>query len=278
MLYHVSTFSEQYFGEDMGEYTLVELIEIYDMVAERCNHFARVMERDESGMVLYRGSVGADGETLDMEDTARMLMRQLGETYPQLDGFYPRPKALLSSDFMCQQHMQGYYFPFSMEANYNDVMHILNFPSTMCHELAHLRGYIYEDEANFIGYLACVQSEDAFFQYAGYLSVLTYLNNDLYKAWESSPAVYEEAVEILRPVTVDRLVWEDNVFVVQEEWDRINRKAWVDTEVVDKAADMFIDTNLKVNGVSDGAASYSRVVRLLLQYYRNSSGGGNTSK
>ena len=123
-----------------------------------------------------------------------------------------------------------------------------------------------------------MQSEDAFFQYAGYLSVLTYLNNDLYKAWESSPAVYEEAVEILRPVTVDRLVWEDNVFVVQEEWDRINRKAWVDTEVVDKAADMFIDTNLKVNGVSDGAASYSRVVRLLLQYYRNSSGGGNTSK
>ena len=278
ILYHVSTFSEQYFGEDTGEYTLVELIEIYNMVAERCNHFARVMERDESGMVLYRGSVGADGETLDMEDTARMLMRQLGETYPQLDGFYPRSKALLSSDFMCQQHMQGYYFPFSMEANYNDVMHILNFPSTMCHELAHLRGYIYEDEANFIGYLACVQSEDAFFQYAGYLSVLTYLNNDLYKAWESSPAVYEEAVEILRPVTVDRLVWEDNVFVVQEEWDRINRKAWVDTEVVDKAADMFIDTNLKVNGVSDGAASYSRVVRLLLQYYRNSSGGGNTSK
>ncbi|MCR2047188.1 DUF3810 domain-containing protein [Acetatifactor muris] len=278
ILYHASTFSEHYFGEDTEAYTLVELIEIYNMVAEQCNHFARVMERDESGMVLYRGSAGADGETLDMEDTARMLMRQLGETYPQLDGFYPRPKALLSSDFMCQQHMQGYYFPFSMEANYNDVMHILNFPSTMCHELAHLRGYIYEDEANFIGYLACVQSEDAFFQYAGYLSVLTYLNNDLYKVWENNRIAYEEAVEILRPVTVDRQVWEDNVFVVQEEWDRINRKAWIDTEVVDKAADVFIDTNLKVNGVSDGAASYSRVVRLLLQYYRSGPGSGKAAE
>ena len=167
-----------------------------------------------------------------------------------------------------QQHMQGYYFPFSMEANYNDVMHILNFPSTMCHELAHLRGYIYEDEANFIGYLACVESEDAFFQYAGYLSVLVYLRNDIYKARREDRAAYEEAIERIAPVEVEARVWEDNVFVVQEEWDRIDGKALIDTEVVDKAADVFINTNLKIHGISDGAVSYSRVVKLLLQYYR----------
>ena len=69
-------------------------------------------------------------------------------------------------------------------------------------------------------------------------------------------------------MTVEDQVWTDNVFVVQEEWNRINGKALIDTEVVDKAADAFIDTNLKVNGVSDGAVSYSRVVKLLLQYYR----------
>lgn len=268
ILYHASTFSEHYFGEDDNEYGLEELIAVYNMVAEQCNRLASAMERDEDGMVLYKGSLGKDGELLDMADMAREMMRKLGEEYSQLDGFYPRPKALWSSDFMCQQHMQGYYFPFSMEANYNDVMHILNKPSTMCHELAHLRGYIYEDEANFIGYLACVQSEDAFFQYAGYLSVLTYLYNDLYKAWKEGQAAYEEAVAAIVPVAVEPQVWTDNIFVVQEEWDRINGKALIDTEVVDKAADVFIDTNLKVNGVADGAVSYSRVVRLLLQYYR----------
>lgn len=267
ILYHASTFSEHYFGEDTGEYTLAELIEVYNMVAERCNDLAGQIERDENGMAVYNGSVGKGGGLLDMEDMARELMRQLGEKYPQLDGYYPRPKALLSSDFMCQQHMQGYYFPFSMEANYNDVMHILNIPSSMCHELAHLRGYIYEDEANFIGYLACVQSDDAFFQYAGYLSVLTYLNNDLYKAYREEPEAFAEAASVLVPAVVDEQVWTDNVFVVQEEWDRINAKALIDTEVVDKAADLFIDTNLKVNGVQDGKVSYSRVVRLLLQYY-----------
>lgn len=268
ILYHASTFSEHYFGEDEGEYSLVELIGVYNMVAEQCNRLAGTMERDGRGMVLYNGSMGENGELLDMADTARLLMKQLGEDYGQLDGYYPRPKALVSSDFMCQQHMQGYYFPFSMEANYNDVMHILNIPSTMCHELAHLRGYIYEDEANFIGYLACVRSEDSFFQYAGYLSVLNYLNNDLYKAMKNNRASYEDAIKVIQPVAVDGQVWEDNIFVTQEEWDRINGKALVDTEIVDKAADVFIDTNLKVNGVADGAASYSRVVRLLLQYYR----------
>lgn len=268
ILYHASTFSEHYFGEDDNVYELEELIGVYNMVAEQCNRLSGIMDRDEDGMVLYSGSMGKDGSLLDMEDMARELMAQLGEAYEQLDGYYPRPKALLSSDFMCQQHMQGYYFPFSMEANYNDVMHILNFPSTMCHELAHLRGYIYEDEVNFIGYLACVQSEDAFFQYAGYLSVLVYLHNDIYRAQKENEAVYAETVARIQPVKVEAQVWTDNVFVVQEEWDRINGKALIDTEVVDRAADVFIDTNLKVNGISDGAVSYSRVVRLLLQYYR----------
>ena len=221
ILYHASTFSEQYFGGNEEEYTLEE------------------------------------------------LMRQLGEDYPQLQGYYPRPKALHFSDFMCQQRMQGYYFPFSMEANYNDVMHILNIPATMCHELAHLRGYIYEDEANFIGYLACVESEDIFFQYAGYLSVLVYLNNDLYRAWKEEPEAYEEAAAVMHPVAVDAIVWEDNIFVTEEEWERINGKALIDTEIVDKAADVFIDTNLKINGIRDGKISYSRVVSLLLQYYRH---------
>ena len=277
ILYHASTFSRHYFGEDNGEYELTELIAVYNIVAEKCNDLAKVMERDESGSVIY---TGCDGELQGagyrvqlgvLADKSRELMRQLGKTYPQLDGFYPRPKALLTSDFMCQQHMKGYYFPFSMEANYNDVMQILNMPETMCHELAHLRGYIFEDEANFIAYLACIQSDDPFIQYSGYLGVLVYLNNDIYKAWKESRTTYEAAIAVIQPVAVDSQVWADDVIVTQEEWDRINGKALIDTEIVDEISDVFIDTNLKVNGVTDGAVSYSRVVRLLLQYYRQGS-------
>ena len=216
---------------------------------------------------MYSGSLLQNGKTGDMRAKAVEVMQKLGETYEQLDGYYPRPKPLLSSDFMCQQYMSGYYFPFSMEANYNDVMYIMNYPATMCHELAHLRGFILEDEANFISYLACIQSEDVYFQYSGYLSVLGYLENDLYKASKKIPEAFQEAALQVPPIAIASWVYEDDIFVTDEEWDRINKKAVLDTEVVDAVSDAFVDTNLKLNGVSDGRLSYSRVVELLLQYY-----------
>lgn len=274
ILYHASTFSEHYFQQDSEEYTVEELMILYQQVASECNQLCDEISRDENGMAIYIGNndlTGASKKEVQnaMADEARLVMRKLGEKYPQLDGWYPRPKAMFFSDFMCQQHMQGYYFPFSMEANYNEVMNILNYPATMCHELAHLRGYIYEDEANLIGYLACLESDDIFFRYSGNLSVLTYICNDLYKLKKKNPEAYRQALEEVKPVVVKEQVWEDHIFVSDEEWDRINQKAWIDTDVVDKAADVFIDTNLKVNGIADGKISYSRVVRLLLQFYRN---------
>lgn len=260
ILYHASSFSETYYGEARDDYTPEELITVYNMVASQCNELSLGIERDSSGTVIYMGNQQAAEEAI-------RLMQKLGEQYPRLQGWYPRPKPLHFSDFMCQQYMQGYYFPFSMEANYNDVMYPLNIPPTMCHELAHLRGYIYEDEANFIGYLACIQSEDAFIRYSGYLSVLNYLSNDLYKMKKNDPDAYEEAVALVKPVAVTEQVKEDNIFVTPEEWDRINGKAVIDTETVTRATDTLVDANLKINGISDGKISYSRVVKLLLQYY-----------
>lgn len=252
ILYHASTFSEQYYGEEEGEYTVEELIAVRNLVVERCNALSMEMERDESGRIVY---------TADMQAEAIDAMQKLGNTYDQLDGYYPRPKPLAASDFFSQQYMQGYYFPFSMEANYNNVMYIMNVPATLCHELCHLRGYIFEDEANFISYLACVQSGNKFFEYSGYLSVLYYLDNDFYAAVGKDLKAYWE-----QPVILPQ-VHEDNVFLTQEEWDRINDKALIDTETVDEISDTFTDTTLKANGVSDGIVSYSRVVELLLWYY-----------
>ena len=267
ILYHASTFSQKYFVEDTEEYTIEDVIRVYNEVASKCNELSGRMERSKDGTILYQGT-NDRGEAVDMEEKAIEAMQQLGKNYPQLDGYYPRPKPMMFSDSMCQQYMCGYYFPFSMEANYNDVMYIMNKPASMCHELAHLRGYIYEDEANFIAYLACVESDDEVFQYAGYLSVLNYLINDLYKAMQTEPELYQAAVRSVKPVGIYQIVEEDNVFVTQEEWDRINGKALFDTETVDEVSDAFTDTSLKLNGVSDGMVSYSRVVKLLLQYYQ----------
>lgn len=271
ILYHATPFSEKYFATEKatddvnentdtgntaetekGTYTLQDLTALRNMLVEKCNELSGQMQRTENGEIIYEGNMGKK---------AISNMQALGETYDVLQGFYPMPKPLYFSDFVSQQYMLGYYFPFSMEANYNKVAYVTNLPVTMCHELAHLKGYIQEDEANFIGFLACISSDDLLFQYSGYLSVLNYVNNDFYEA------VGEDYERYMAEVQIDRQVYEDAVFVRKEDWDRIEKEAVVDTEVVDAVSTGFVETSLKLNGVDDGMVAYSRVVGLLLQWY-----------
>ena len=250
ILYHASGFAEKYLETAAAEYSLEELETLRNFVVEQCNALCCRIPRNEDGTLSYQG---------DMAETAKAAMKQLGETYSPLDDFYPEPKALLCSDFMSQQYVAGCFYPFSMEANYNDVMYVMNRPSTICHELGHLKGFIREDEANLIGYLACVQSEDIYFQYSGYLSVLYYIDND-----------YREAAGNDRYLTGAGIlpqVHGDNIFLTAQERDRIEREAFLDTETVDVISDSIADASLKLNGVQDGMVSYSRVVELLLRYY-----------
>ncbi len=252
ILYHATPFSEKYFATEKGTYTLQDLTALRNMLVENCNVLSGQMQRTEDGEIIYEGNMGKK---------AISDMQALGETYDVLQGFYPMPKPLYFSDFVSQQYMLGYYFPFSMEANYNNVAYVTNLPATMCHELAHLKGYIQEDEANFIGFLACISSDDLLFQYSGYLSVLNYVNNDFYEA------IGEDYERYMAEVQIDRQVYEDAVFVRKEDWDRIEKEAVVDTEVVDAVSTGFVEASLKFNGVDDGMVAYSRVVGLLLQWY-----------
>jgi hypothetical protein len=251
ILYHTSKI-QLFSGADSTECDIQQLAELRDYVVKKCNELAKEVPHDENGNVIYEG---------DMQKTAIAAMSNISDRFPRLGGYYVTPKALYFSDFMSQQYMQGYYFPFSMEANYNDTMSIMNKPFTMCHELAHTHGYIYEDEANFLGFLACISSDDPVFQYSGYLGVLNYINNDFYNA--VSKAEYNSHVKISARVKYD------NQFMTDEAWVKVEEKAVVKTETVKKAAETFIDTNLKVNGVSSGKCSYSHVVALIMDYYYN---------
>ncbi len=254
ILYHCSTFEEKYWEDVITkeEYTIEELSMLRDFVVTRVNQYAKMMERDENGLVVYDGN---------MEEEAIRAMQNLGEIYPQLSGFYTTPKKISASEFLSQQYMKGYYFPFSLEANYNDVMYIMSKPATMCHELAHTKGFIYEDEANLIGFLACLHSDDILFQYSGYLSVLNYIDNDFYKSIGENKQVYNSHVKISSQVKKDR------VFLTEDAWTKVEKKAVISTETLKKASDTFTNTTLVLNGVEQGSASYREVVGLLLDYY-----------
>ena len=191
-------------------------------------------------------------------------MQRLGKEYELLAGYYTDPKIFRMSKFFSQQYMMGYYFPFSMEANYNGMMYLSNMPPTICHELSHIKGFMFEDDANFIGYLACVTSEDPFFQYCGYISVIDYLNNDLYENLGESTAAY------LSYRQCSQLVARDNIFLTKQAWEEVEESAILETETVRKASSNFLDTNLDLNGVEEGIASYGKVGELVLKYYDGS--------
>ncbi len=91
--------------------------------------------------------------------------------------------------------------------------------------------------------------------------MLNYVNNDFYEA------VGEDYERYMAEVQIDRQVYEDAVFVRKEDWDRIEKEAVVDTEVVHAVSIGFVETSLKLNGVDDGMVVYCRVVDLLLQWY-----------
>lgn len=252
MLYHASTVEEQYFDRS-AEYGAEELIAAYTQVVTKANELSAKVSRDERGQAVY------DGSDAQLYAACKNAMQAQGDRYPYLAGYYPDPKPIRASHFMSQQYLLGIYFPFTMEANYNTVMYPVNLPATICHEYSHLKGIIMEDEANYFGFLACVESEEPYLQYAGYLSVIGYLTRQVR---QSVP------LEMRRDlVTANDQVRRDDVFLTEEQWERVEEKAVVPTETVNKATNAFLEKNLTLNGIEDGIDSYSRVVRLVVRYY-----------
>ncbi len=183
---------------------------------------------------------------------ARADMEKLGETYPQLSGYYPVPKPVMVSEILSCQSLSGVYSPFTIEANYNQDMTAYNIPHTACHELSHLKGFMREEEANFIGYLACIGSDCAYSRYSGYLSGFIYANNALHR---QNPDRASKLYASL-PESVREDLQANNTF-----WDRYEGR-------LSEAATQVNDTYLKANSQTEGVKSYGRVVDLLLAYYR----------
>ena len=270
ILYHATSFAQKYMVKETGTmvvdmsdtavvevdtkgksaYTKKNLATVRDYLVEQCNTLADQIDRDEQGTAVYSGDLIAESVH---------AMETMGQQYDRLSGYYVTPKYLKCSEFFSQQYIMGYYFPFSMEANINSVMYITNVAPTVCHELAHTKGFIFENDANMIGYLACIQSDDTFLQYCGYLSVLNYVNNDFYKSVNKS--TYKKHVRIS-----DRVA-DDNVFLTREDWQAVEKTAVVKTSTVKKVSNNFLNTNLKLNGVDEGIQQYNEVVNLLLDYY-----------
>lgn len=162
-----------------------------------------------------------------------------------------KPKYVLWSRGLSVMGISGIYIPFLAEPNVNVHQDALLIPASAAHECAHGLGIAKENEANFIAYLACVNSDDKYIQYSGYMLALIYSANALYANDEDAYlTLYESYNEGMRnDLRSHNEYWRSFEGPVEETVNKVN------------------DNYLKHNQQESGVKSYGEMVDLLLAWH-----------
>lgn len=238
-------------GLEVRESSTEELAALCTELAEEINLEHSAIHTGEDGVMI--SSFDSFAETAEC---ARSTYDKLAAAFPTLTAGYSAPKPVLLSRIMSQCNITGVFFPFTLEANVNVDVPVYSIPATMCHELSHLRGYMREDEANFLAYLACRGSDSADFRYSGAMLAFVHANNALFAA---DSQLGSETYQLLcegaqADFAANTAYWKQFEGPVAETASKVN------------------DAYLKANRQEDGVKSYGRMVDLLLADYRQRHG------
>lgn len=240
--YNRLTFAELY-NMNVAPSSAEELEQLCVSLVIQANTLRQELPQDENGMM------GSSFSSYDeAAKFAQSAYSKLGEQYPVLSGYTPCPKPVMMSKGMSSLNITGIYSPFTFEANVNTDVLAYSIPATMMHELSHFKGFMREEEANFIAYLACRESGNTEFYYSGSMLALQYSLNALYKA--DPDRCYSVIALLSDEVTRDRAA---------------NRAYWAQYDTPIAAASSNVnDVYLKSNRQASGVQSYGQMVDLLL--------------
>lgn len=170
------------------------------------------------------------------------VMSEMG--YPT--DFLVRGRLLKPKGALLRISTSGFYLPFTGEGHIDAGLHPLQLPFTLAHEMAHGYGIGDEGPCNFLGLETCKRSNDAFVQYAGYLTYWRYLMAELYN--QDEPIFEKKRAEIPRGMRNDL----NAIYANRDQYP----------PVMDKVRDWIYTFYLKGQGIQDGMKSYSRIVLL----------------
>lgn len=183
------------------------------------------------------------------------LMEAYADTCKKYDFIQPlnsNIKRVMLSEPMTYTHISGVYTFFTGEANLNVNFPDYTLPYTAAHEFAHQRGIAREDEANFVAFLVCSRSDDAYIRYCAYLNLYEYVASALYSA---NPEYYAEVYKTL-PQEAKR-----EMRAYSEFFDKYR------DSVASDVSGAVNDTFLTING-TEGVKSYGMVVDLAVAYFK----------
>lgn len=232
-------------------------------------------QKDVSGQELYDTSLwllekidaqieGVDFESTgssvmpyslyDMNDKLMQCYSKLADKHDFIPNLSSRLKFIILSEPMTYTHISGVYTFYTGEANINVNFPDYSIPFTAAHELAHQRGIAPENEANFVAFLACMESDDPYILYSGYVNMLEYCMNALYQASE------ELYYDLYKQID-SHVVGEFTAYA--EFYDKYR------DNVVGDVSGAINDNYLQSQGQSAGSKSYGLVVDLTVAYFHS---------
>ncbi|MBR4731536.1 MAG: DUF3810 family protein [Lachnospiraceae bacterium] len=245
-------------------YSIKEIENVRNHLVNQLNACAEKVARDEYGHVIY------DREK--MTQATFKAMQEQAKDYPLLAGFYPPMKDAICSDFLDWMNIGGYTYPYTMEVTWNVYCTDLFYPTLLAHESSHHQGYYQENEANFIAFLACTQSEDPLVRYSGYEDAYEYLNEAYVEAIFACMDSADATEHLKQQPAVSELVKLDRL----EAWDASRKKY----EAVSHPAQQFETVSAQVADVGWNTQaeilkenSYDGVVQMIMDYYDVAEGG-----
>jgi hypothetical protein len=208
-----------------------------------------VGSRDPGSPSQSRSSIAAMDNAIE-EGYARAAAAL--NLHPSIAADRGRAKPVLTSFGMSAALIGGFFSPWTGEANYNTELPPCEIPHAIAHEKAHQRCITNEDEANFLGFLACIYSGDPYVRYSGYLFAQRQLLAELrkYAPDEVQRLVAGRYPGVQRDVDFERKFVESHRGLVSD----LNSAA--------------IDAYLKANRTPAGIQSYGLSSRLIIIYAR----------
>lgn len=230
-----------------ADYTTEQLVSITEKLIEKSNKIHSKIQKNDTLKV-------------DIPYTKNDILKLAPKGYENLKDIFPdleyHPKSIKKSLFsypLTYMGFSGYLNPLTNEAQVDALIPSFKFPTTASHEIAHQLGYAAENEANFIGCLAAINHNDVYFNYAGYTFALRFCLNEIYNRDE---CLYEDMV-----ADVNKGILK-NYEEVRNFWEAHQNPA-------EPYFKLFYGNFLKANKQSKGMESYSYVVALLSNYFKD---------
>lgn len=140
---------------------------------EKCKISRALVTEDKNGIFKIENWRNIEQEILIQQNKLPPYLFTSKNT--EVSSFKPS----LFGSLMSFSGIMGYYNPFTAEAQYNSHLPSTYLPFTLAHESAHQLGFAREQEANFVGYLTGVDSDNIELRYSVEFFTLKSLLNSI---------------------------------------------------------------------------------------------------